>query len=134
MRGVLPQVTPLMQGFVNQRNFAVLQITQAAVNQATGGGGGAAAEVILFEYYNPQAAQSRIASNARAVDPGTNDRKIEVFRGGHFLARQLMMPIKTRQGHLALGYRNAATSGDCRNLTDIAGLGDKIINLGDTTR
>ncbi len=62
---------------VDERDLAVLEITQAAVNQATRNRRAAAAHVALFEYDDLQAAECRVASNTRAVDPGTDDGKVE---------------------------------------------------------
>ncbi len=79
----LPQVAALVQRFVDQRNLAVLEIAQAAVDQPARNRRAPAAHVVLVEHDDLESAQRRIAGDARAIDTSADDREVECAAVGH---------------------------------------------------
>ena len=68
MGRVLQHEVALAQRFIHQPEFAVLQITNAAMQHVGGAGAGAAAEVAAFHQQDVDALQRQIAEGADAID------------------------------------------------------------------
>ena len=57
----------------------MLQIAQTSMNQFGGAAGSTKAKIFFFYQQYPQAAQSRVAGDARTVNTASHDQKIEFF-------------------------------------------------------
>ena len=71
-----PQHLAFHQGFPDKAELAVLEVTQAAVDQLRGGGRRATREVILLAKKDAEAAARRIPRYAAAVDTAANDGEV----------------------------------------------------------
>jgi len=86
MRRYPQQSLPFAQGFTNQPKFAMLQVTQATMNQPRGPAGGVSAEFTFIKHQYFQPAQSCISGNAGAIDATAHNSEIEL---GHARSIQL---------------------------------------------
>ena len=77
MRRSLAQVPALEERLVDERNLAILEVAQSAVNQATRHGRATAAHIVLVEDDDFQAAQRCVACDAGTVDTCANDRNVK---------------------------------------------------------
>ncbi len=80
MRRDLKQTAAFVQRFVNKRQFAVLEVAQSSMNQATRDGRCAAAHIVFLDDGDAEPAQRGIPRNAGAVDAGTDYGQIDVTR------------------------------------------------------
>ena len=77
MRRRLSQAATLVQRFVDQRNFSVLQVAQAPMNETARNCRATAAHVVLVENDDLQSAQGRIPGDTGTIDAGADNGKIE---------------------------------------------------------
>ena len=75
----LAHQTPLAASIEYQFEFAILQITNAAVDEPCGATAGATAKVILLDQGGVEAAHCRIAGHRRAGDAAADDQQVELF-------------------------------------------------------
>ena len=77
MRGQAKQPFALAQRLAHQRDVAMLQIAQAAVDEPAGPVGRAAADIFALDQRHPQAARGRVPRDASSINPRANDDQIE---------------------------------------------------------
>ena len=73
MRGIAQQAVALVKGFPHQAEFAIFQVTDAAVQHVRGGHTGSGAEVFFVHQQHINALQRQIAKSADAVDASPDD-------------------------------------------------------------
>jgi hypothetical protein len=77
----LEEAVALDAGLEDEAEVAVLEVADAAVDEAGGAAGGAAGEVLALDEGDAQAAQGGISGDATAGDAAADDEDIEVLRG-----------------------------------------------------
>ncbi len=77
MRGVAEQAGAFDQSLVHEREMAVFEIAQTAVDQLRGRAAGAGREVAALDQGNAPAARGRIQRHAGAGDAAADDAQIE---------------------------------------------------------
>ncbi len=112
----------------------MFEISKATVDQPARYGGRATAEIILLEDDNSQASHRCVARDAGTIYSGTNDGKVKFLVRIQLsgLTRQAMVSIEARQRYFAFGYGHTAASCNSGDLSDIACIGDKVIDLRNT--
>ncbi len=78
MRRGAQQHFAFAQRRTHQPEFAVLQITQPAMDQLRGCRRRAGRKIVLLDEHDPQAAAGGVAGNAGAVDAAADDGEIEI--------------------------------------------------------
>src|SRR5512143_1569358 len=73
------QALALAQRFPHQRQLAMLQVAQTAVNDSSGSAGGAGSEVALLDQERTAAAGGALARDRHAVDSAADDGDIETL-------------------------------------------------------
>jgi hypothetical protein len=83
------QLFPLAERFPNQTYFTVLQITQAAVNDARGAAGYSRSEVILLDQQGMFARAGALPRYSDAIDAAANHHYLKVlaFQGSSGICR-----------------------------------------------
>ena len=84
VRALAQQAFPFANRFPNQIDFAVLQVAQAAVNDAGGAAGDAGGEIVLLDQQGAFAGAGAFARHGDAVDAAADDHHLKVlaFQGG----------------------------------------------------
>src|SRR2546427_2701619 len=94
MGRVVQQELALVQGFIDERKVAVLQVAQAAMHQLGGDAARAGGEVALVDQGNSKAAERSIERHPGAGDAAAQDQEVEglvlksVYRPFHKSKRQ----------------------------------------------
>ena len=73
----------LFEGFADEAELAVFEVSEAAVDELAGGGGGTAGKVVLFDEDGVEASAGGVAGDAGTVDAATDDE--EIGRCGRFV-------------------------------------------------
>jgi hypothetical protein len=75
---VSEQPVSLPEGLAHQAEFRVLQIAQAAVNDARHGGAGSGAEIGLFDQQDIDSLQRQLTEQADSVDAAADDQNGDI--------------------------------------------------------
>jgi hypothetical protein len=115
----LEEAVALDAGLEDEAEVAVLEVADAAVDEAGGAAGGATGEVLALDEGDAEATEGGISGDATAGDAAADDEDIEVLGA---------------EGKQALGARSGRSRrhGQCRERTGIAGA--KRGGLGDGLR
>ena len=81
VRLLLQQAPPLLQRLAHQPDLRVLQVTQAAVNDARRTAGGAGGEVMLLDQKGPPSAARAFPCDGNPVDAAADDDHLKSFAG-----------------------------------------------------
>ncbi len=101
-------------GLEDEAEVAVLEVADAAVDEAGGAAGGAGGEVLALDEGDAQAPEGGIASGARAGDAAADDEDIELLggEGAQALgARRGRLGRRRRKGREGAGATTASGSG-----------------------
>jgi hypothetical protein len=77
MRLLTQEALAFAQRFADQRNLAMLQVSQAAMNDASGAASRARRKVVLLEQQSALARQRALPRNGNAIDAAANYHDIK---------------------------------------------------------
>jgi hypothetical protein len=80
MRPLAQEPFPFAQRFPNQTQFAVLKISQAAVNDSRGAAGDSRSEIVLLDQQRFLTCAGTLARDGNAVDAAPDDHNVEALR------------------------------------------------------
>ena len=87
VRPFAQQSFSLANRLANQFQFAVLEVTESTVDDASGAAGDARRKIVLFDQQSAFAGHGALPRDCHAVDAATNDHHVEVLvfqRGSRF--------------------------------------------------
>src|SRR5689334_24798998 len=76
---IVEQALALAQGFADQAQFAVLEVAEAAVNDASGATGGSGGEIVLFNQQHRAMGAGTFARDGDAIDAAADDEHLKVL-------------------------------------------------------
>jgi hypothetical protein len=109
---IVQESLPLGQVFVDQSEFALLQVAQAPVDQFGGLRRGARGEVILLDERDLQAPAGRVEGDAGARDPAPHDQDVEPLVGQ--TPQRVLTPKPVHHPSLPHDVRGTSRVGGCR--------------------
>jgi hypothetical protein len=79
VRPVSQQALAFPQGFADEPDLTMFQISQAAVNNAGGPAAGSCPEVVLLKQENPALRPRALSRDGSAVDSTSNNDNVEIL-------------------------------------------------------